>query len=235
MFSVMILEDDTRQQTAIQALLHKTYSSWNLITATTFQEAKKALSSHTFQLFLLDICLTPHSNDTGGLEFGRYLRTLATYRYVPIILLTGLSDKVLPAISDIHCSSYLVKPYKNAELIDAVTYAFQTPGINPPAFMIRDSNGVFQHISPASILYVESDRKNLILHQENSYITIANYTFSKILELLPDNFIQCHRKYVINCDEYTSYDRTMHFIRIKDILLPVGRKYKQELERKINL
>lgn len=235
MFSVMILEDDAVQQSTILSLLQKTYSSWNFITARTFQEAKGALASCTFQLFLLDICLSPHSSDTGGLEFGRYLRTIATYQYVPIILLTGLYDKVLPALSDIHCSSYLVKPYKSAELLDAVTYAFRTPGISPPSLMIKDSNGVFQHISPSSILYVESDKKNMILHQENNCITIANYTFSKILELLPDNFIQCHRKYVINCNEYTSYDRTLHFIHIKDAILPVGRKYKHELERKINL
>lgn len=235
MFSVMILDDENIQRNTIISILKRTYSDWNFISVENYQEAKESLSCTDFQLFLLDIRLSSNIENTDGLDFGRYIRTIPAYKHVPIIFLSALSDKVLPALQEIHCSSYLIKPYNPKQLLDAVAYAFQTPRTKPASLTLKDSNGVFQHVPPAAILYIESDKKNLILHTNKYPITVANYSFAKILDLLPENFIQCHRKYIINREHYTSYDRSLHLIHINDTVLPVGRKYKEDLERRLNL
>ncbi len=235
MFSVLILEDDLIQQEAIAHLLKSRHEDWTIHTARNCQQAKNLLSAFRFQLFLLDIKLSANPKDTQGLDFGRHIRCLPRYRYVPIIFLTALPDKVLPALQETHCNSYLIKPFKESAFFSAIDYAVDSVEEEESPLMIKDFNGVFQKVLPSSIIYLEALGKNIILHTDTYAITIANSSFSKMLSILPSHFVQCHRKYIINCNQYTSYDRATQFIHLNQSVLPVGRKYKDALERKIHI
>ncbi|MCI9079242.1 MAG: response regulator transcription factor [Lachnospiraceae bacterium] len=235
MFSVLIVEDDLIQSDTIKKLLSGRYPGWNIYTARSSCEAEALLNSYKIGLFLLDIELSKNEKEPDGIDFGRKIRQIPGYKHIPVIFITGMADKVLNALQEIHCASYIVKPFSPEKLIDAVEYAIETETELSEELLLKDSNGVYQRVAPDSILYLESNGKNIIVHTEVYIITIANYSVTKIQQMLPDYFIRCHRKYIINGRKIISYDKSTQFIHIGKSSIPVGRKHKEELEGFLNL
>lgn len=125
MFTVLILEDDTEQQKAITKILEEHYNEWILYTAATYKEACNLIETKNFDLFLLDIELNTayiDDLDCDGLDFGKYIRSIKKYTYAPIVYLTALPDRIFFALQELHCSSYLVKPYTAYKLIETLDY-----------------------------------------------------------------------------------------------------------------
>ncbi len=235
MFSVLIVEDDLIQSDTIKELLSCRYPGWNVYIARNSSEAEMLLNLHKIGLFLLDIELSKEETEPDGIDFGRKIREMTGYKHIPVIFITGMPDKVLKALQEIHCASYLVKPFSTKQLIEAVEYATETETEPPEELLLKDSSGVYQRVAPDSILYLESSGKNIIIHTEVYLITIANYSVTKIQQMLPDYFIRCHRKYIINGRKIASYDKSTQFIHIGKSSIPVGRKHKEELEGFLNL
>jgi len=235
MFSVLIVEDDLIQSDTIKELLSGRYPGWNVYIARNSSEAEMLLNLHEIGLFLLDIELSKEETEPDGIDFGRKIREMPVYKHIPVIFITGMPDKVLKALQEIHCASYLVKPFSTEQLIEAVEYATETETKPPEELLLKDSSGVYQRVAPDSILYLESNGKNIIIHTEIYLITIANYSVTKIQQMLPDYFIRCHRKYIINGRKIASYDKSTQFIHIGKSSIPVGRKHKEELEGFLNL
>lgn len=234
-FSVLIVEDDLIQSDTIKELLSGRYPGWDIHTAKSSSEAEMLLNSFKFGLFLLDIELSKKGTGPDGVDLGRKIRGMPGYKHIPVIFITGMADRVLDVLQEIHCASYLVKPFSPEQLIEAVEYAAETETETPEELLLKDSNGVYQRIDPDSILYLESNGKNIIIHTEIYIITIANYSVTKIQQMLPGYFIRCHRKYIINGKKISSYDKSTQFIHIGRSSIPVGRKHKDELERFLNL
>ena len=235
MFSVLIVEDDLIQSDTIKELLSARYPGWNIYTAKSSSEAEMLLKAHKAGLFLLDIELSKDETKPDGIDFGRKIREIPGYKHIPVIFITGMADQVLKALQEIHCASYLVKPFSPEQLIEAVEYATETETEASEELLLKDSNGVYQRVVPDSILYLESNGKNIIIHTEVYIITIANYSVTKIQQMLPDYFIRCHREYIINGRKIISYDKSTQFIHIGKSSIPVGRKHKEELEGFLNL
>ncbi|HBA98081.1 MAG TPA: DNA-binding response regulator, partial [Lachnospiraceae bacterium] len=83
--------------------------------------------------------------------------------------------------------------------------------------------------------YLETNGKNIIININTSVITIANYTVTKVLDILPEYFIRCHKRYIINKKKLHSYDKSTQMVRLGYCSIPVGRKYKDNLEKFLNL
>lgn len=49
-------------------------------------------------------------------------RNIPLYHYTPIIYLTALADQIIPAVQNLHCFSYLTKPYSAKQLLDTLAY-----------------------------------------------------------------------------------------------------------------
>ncbi len=108
--TVLIIDDDPDIVKVLKANLelHK----FNVLTAGSWTEGQKALSSKKADLILLDLMLP----DGDGVEICRSLRE--RYPSVPIIMLTAkdkISDKVIGLESG--ADDYVVKPFETLELI----------------------------------------------------------------------------------------------------------------------
>lgn len=235
MISVLILEDDLVQSDTIKKLLSAQYPGWRIYTAKSAREAEMLLNPVKFGLFLLDIELSREETEPDGIDFGRKIRSMPAYKHIPVIFITGMADKVLKALQEIHCASYLVKPFSPEQLIEAVAYATETEEEALEELLLKDSSGVYQRVAPGNILYLEACGKNIIIYTEVYKITIANYSVNKIQQMLPEYFIRCHRKYIINGRKLDSYDKSTQFIHLGKSSIPVGRKHKDELERFLQL
>ena len=142
MFSVLIVEDDLIQSDTIKELLSARYPGWNIYTAKSSSEAEMLLKAHKAGLFLLDIELSKDETKPDGIDFGRKIREIPGYKHIPVIFITGMADQVLKALQEIHCASYLVKPFSPEQLIEAVEYATETETEASEELLLKDSNGV---------------------------------------------------------------------------------------------
>lgn len=235
MLSVLIVGDDLVQSEAARRVIADRYPTWEIFIAQSYIEAKELLGSCKFGLFLLDTGLPGKPSSPDGLEFGKMVRKIPGYKYVPILFLAGSADNVLAAIQEVHCVSYLVKPYSLEQLTNAIDYITGMENIDYEALILKDSSGVYQRVISNDILYIETSGKNMMLHTKEHIITIANYSVIKIMQMLPYYFIRCHRKYIINRKKLISYDKSTRFVCIGQNSIPVGRKYKDGLERLLNL
>ncbi len=235
MFSVLILEDNLVQLNTIKQLMADKYPQWKIYVAKSYTEAKEVLYIYKFNMFLLDIELPKDASEPDWLDFARLVRDMPDYRHTPVLFFAEFADKVLMALQEIHCSSYLVKPYKPEQLIEAIDYAAEIWKETEEALLLKDSNGVYQRIVPMDIEYLETNGKNIIININTSVITIANYTVTKVLDILPEYFIRCHKRYIINKKKLHSYDKSTQMVRLGYCSIPVGRKYKDNLEKFLNL
>jgi len=83
------------------------------------------------------------------------------------------------------------------------------------------------------IVFVESLRNYCRIKLNDSEITVLK-TLTSIQELLPESkFVRIHRSFLINKDNITSVSPSK--IEINHMTIPVGRKYKDEVKKKMLL
>lgn len=239
MFTVLILEDDPKYQETVTKIINKHYSDWILYIAGTYKEACNLVDTKNIDLFLLSIELSHDATndlECDGLDFGKYIRSMKYHLYTPIIYLTTLTDRIFFALQELHCSSYLVKPYTEFKLVSALDYILGEYTENQKEkITLKDSTGVYLHITLDDIDYIESSSKETIIYTHDSHIKLTNMTICDLLNIFPDNFIQCHRKYIINLHHFYSYDKSTFIIQVGKHSIPLGRKHKKNIEDRLNL
>ena len=93
------------------------------------------------------------------------------------------------------------------------------------------SGKINYHIIKNNILYIESYRNYIVIHTSISDYTLR-YTLKKIQKKLGNEFIQCHKSYLVNLNNVICIKEK--FIELKNkITLPIGNKYKQNLHNLI--
>lgn len=235
MFSILILEDDLTQSEMVQKIIRDKYPQWKVYIARSYTEAKDLLEKYEFDLFLVDIELSKDQSGHDGLDFGKAIRKMPDYKNIPVLFLTVPTDKVLQSLHEIHHGSYIVKPYLPELLIETIEYLARMENNISKELFLKDSNGVYQKVNPKDINYLESNGKNIVIHTDAYIVIVANYSVTKILQMLPGYFIRCHRKYIINKKKLVSYDKSTRIINLGHCNIPVGRKYKEELEKILKL
>ncbi len=234
MFSILILQDDLTQSGTIKKIIEDKYPQWKVYIARSYTEAKDLMEQYDFGLFLVDIELSKDQYGYDGIDFGKAIRDMPDYKNIPLLFLTVVTDKVLQSLQEIHHGSYIVKPYLPELLIETIAYLARMENNNKELFL-KDSNGVYQKVNPKDINYLEANGKNIAIHTDTYVVIIANYSVTKILQMLPVYFIRCHRKYIINKKKLISYDKSTRIINLGHCNIPVGRKYKEALEKILKL
>jgi len=88
-------------------------------------------------------------------------------------------------------------------------------------------------IKISDIVFVESLRNYCRIKLIDSEIMVLK-TLTSVQELLPESkFVRIHRSFLINIDNITSVSPSK--IEINNMTIPVGRKYKDEVKKKILL
>lgn len=238
MKTILILEDNIVQLDALAATLENNLEHIHILKASDYETALLLLEKHHIHFFLLDIELNHDNPDAPtGIDLGMQIRSIPKYQLSPILFITSIPDKTLDAINKTHCYNYILKPYTSETLLEAVTSLFKIPLSEAAPITLRDSNGIYYKISEKNILYAEASGKKIILHMfktnhtDISKLTTNQYRLAELCQIFSDNFIQCHKKYIVNANYISSYDKSTCLIHIKSDILPVGRKYKQNFER----
>lgn len=233
--NVLILEDDIVQLKIIHNILQSEYREFDYTCCLSYGEAQTALAIRTYDIFILDIRLSPKEKELNGIHFAYYLRSIRTYRTTPIVFLTALPDQIERCLNRIHCYSYIVKPFTKEKILYAIQNILfdRAENFRETSLVVKLLNNVNTRIEFSDILFLKIEGHNLMITCLTNSYTIGSYSLRDIYALLPPYFIRCHRKYILNVHFITSYDKTNLYVSIKNETIPVGRVYKKSLEDKI--
>lgn len=226
----IIIEDEIPAQKVIKNFLNKLPDIEVLATFNAAIEANSFLKNEIVDLVFLDINLP----DISGIDF------IKTVKNPPaIIMTTAYPDYAVSSFELDTIVDYLVKPFSFDRFLKAINKAkdrLQKPkkeSDNQSEILFLNVDKTLHKIILNEILYIESDRNYITVvttKQKLSYIdSLKNWK-----EKLPENqFIQTHKSYIINrkfVDKISGNE-----IYVNSNRLPIGRTYKQELLKKLNI
>lgn len=85
----------------------------------------------------------------------------------------------------------------------------------------------FQEIPYSAIVFFEAREKKITLRMREQELTFAA-TLNKLEEMLPSEFIRCHKSFIVNRRHILSVDRTNSSVILDNQMeIPISRSYKK--------
>jgi len=224
----IIIEDEIPAQRILQNFIGKIP---NLELSGTFNAAIEAysfLSNNEVDLIFLDINLP----DISGLEF------IKTVKNPPsIIITTAYPDYAVSSFELETIVDYLVKPISFERFFKAINKLKSRKEEN---IEDEEHDSIFLNVDKThhkivlnDIFYVESDRNYITLIAKNKTLSFIDTLKNWVDKLNSDQFIQVHKSFIININKVDKISGNTLFIADKKI--PIGRTYKQELLKTLNI
>ncbi len=225
----LIVEDDYLIAVTIAELLQKSgYTSIRI--ASSVDEAVLEINTRKPGLVLTDINL---ESEKSGIDLGQLL--LKKF-LIPFIYITSHSSpEILDKAKHTRPNAYIVKPFKNEDLIVAIELALfnsfenLTPDLDSPEIIVKEGRSVVRLICD-EIVWLESDSNYVVIHLSNVKRRVIRITLTELVQQLPQQyFIRIHKSFVIN-KKFVSEIKT-NCVVVRGNEVPIGRAYQHEIER----
>jgi len=205
--------------------------------AINYTEASELIKSESPDIAILDIQL---SGSKTGIDLAKDIQEENKF---PFIFLTSNADKdTLNEAKMVMPSAYLIKPFSKEELftsIEVALYNFsQKEGkLKNEGLIIKDAmfvkeGGAYHKIMFNKISFIKSAH----IYVEINLINGENYkvrsSLNELLNKIDNSFIRVHRSYIINVHYLDKIESTT--LKINQEIIPISKKYRQELINKIN-
>lgn len=223
-FSIFIFEDDKIQATALKNYINEYSQDMHPVIAASTKEAISILSKEPyFRAYFLDISTNPDAENTDGLKIAEYIRH-KTKNNAPIIFTTAFPKHIYHAVNDIHCTTYLLKPYTKEQLFRQLDNILGTER----DFTIKTIDNIRIKLNFDDVFYFESHGRYIIAHTLHGEFMTRQYRLKQILELFPAYFEQCHKSYIVNTRYIELIDPYAHLISLKKTKdkVPCNRNYR---------
>ena len=237
--NVLIVEDNKACMGALVEMVKECDSTSVIYCADNSAMAYKYAMEERIDLFLVDIILDESvRNDVSGIVFADTIRSLDRYKFVPLIFITSLEDYKMNAFQNLHCYSYIEKPFdfkKVKEVIaDALKYPIRDERNNRYVYYRKD--GILYSLDTEQIIYIEGSKRILYLYLENDEIQIPYKTSVSMLhELNAEQFLQCSRSIIVNRKFIAYVDKTNRYVTMKNgKTLEIGRMMKNKFLQELN-
>ena len=232
MKKILIVEDDKKVSALLKQYILEIDCTLETILFSRATDAYQYSKGEKVDLFVLDIQLL----DYKGTSLAKQLRTLPQYKFTPIIFASALAGEELTMYRDVKCHSFLIKPYTKKEFMQAFYDALEmSKQMNPMPKMLRieQKSFIFEY-EISKIVYMESFGKKVVIYtQKNAQSlhqdTVSGYSLTRLLEMLSaNNFIQCHKSYLVNRSCIRKIDKQEMTISLMrdDMKIPIGEKYR---------
>jgi DNA-binding LytR/AlgR family response regulator len=187
-------------------------------------------------LILLDIHL---NGKMSGLEFAKSIQNTR----IPIIYVTSDNNPqtYFEAKSVGNPIVFLVKPFDKLTLQSAIESLLlikesnENNGSHPSNGLIYNqavfikNKAMLYKVPVEDILYLMADGNYVMVYTKNKKYVIK-VSLKRLVDELPGyNFLQVHRNYVVQLDKIEKIDSGAMELNIGDAVIPIGRKYKEEL------
>lgn len=187
-------------------------------------KAAEVLRTTTVDLMFLDIKMP----QITGIDF------LKTLKNPPSIIFTTAYREYALESYELDIIDYLLKPitfdrfFKATDRYLRISGPTNTKIITPPLenFIYIRNGSKFHKINTDSVLFIESVKDYIVVHQKGGVKLTAKYKIGDIeMELQGKDFLRVHRSYIINLKNITAF--TAYDVEIGTIEIPIGASYKE--------
>lgn len=244
--AILILDDEILASSYMEELIEEVkekntfFSNFNTYTSNTFNDFFEKVKLYLPEIIFLDIEM-PKKN---GLDVAKEIREnyeqlgYTDFQFPIIVFSTAFDNYGYQAFS-VDAFDYILKPVDNDKLL-YIFSKIETQHFSKLKHFIDSikvpQSGIEIDLPLKDVLYFKSDMKYTTVVTEKK-----EYLINKTLLLLEEkysNFIKIHRAYLVNPLYIQKfYKKENHwFLSLKhhESHLPVSRRQKQEIEKKIN-
>lgn len=222
----LIVEDELLIAETISDLLKKE-GCRDVALAESVEEAIEHLGSHQVDFVLTDIAL---GKERTGIDLGNLL--YMKYR-IPFIYITSHADKaMINKAKHTRPHAYIIKPFKKEDLLAALELGLynstSAPETSDNTELIVKEGRAIVRLYHSHILWIEADGNYSTIHLKEDKRRVIRQSLSELQEQLPTpDFIRIHKSYLINKEHIMQLNTSS--VVIRDLELPVGRSYQQNL------
>ncbi len=223
---IVIIEDsDTEQKKLRNELNHWSIEINEDIYINTYISGEEFFSksknfSPTIDLFILDISMKKMS----GIDVAKKLRSL-DYQG-EIIFLTAFREFVFDGY-EVHAFNYLLKPVNSKLLKQCLNEIAKKK--RSTCHIYRDSNREVISIPYSDIIFCSVNRHYVDITTKNSVYN-QHINLSELLKILPNEFVQVHRSYIINMGHVFSVTHNKIYLS-NNTIIDIGRTYASPFKK----
>lgn len=178
-------------------------------------------------VLILDINL---KSNKSGLEIAAHVREKNKNAY--LIFTTAHLEYAMLAYK-YKTFDYLPKPVSSERMEETIVRLFEDINGLPKKYLKIDSKNTI--IDANEILFIKKDGMRVVFHTNSrDYETYSS--FNKIQELLPNNFIRCHKSYIVNLCNIENVDpvTNMIYFNSSSSCCDIGPKFKKDFMEVVN-
>lgn len=183
------------------------------------KELIEYINSNNLDVLILDI---DFKSECSGLELAKKIREKNKNMY--LIFSTGHLEYALIAYK-LKTFDYLPKPVTPERLEETINRVFDDiKQENEPNFIQIGNSKIL--VNQNEIDYIKKDGMKVIYHTQYKEYE-AYSSFSKIEENLPENFVRCHKSYIVNTQNIVNIESSNNTIYFNSKnSCSIGPKYK---------
>lgn len=203
MLKIAVCDDNEEHISALRSMLdewsaHKPFA----VIIYEYQSAENFLFSYPDKpcdILLLDI----EMKHLSGMELAKKLRENGDM--LPIIFITGYSDYIGEGY-DVEALHYLLKPIEKEKLFEVLDrYTKKRDSQNDIVLSCGDKN---IRVDSENIRYCEATGKKTEVHMPDRNVLICHTGIHDLQKILGENFMFCHRSYLVNLSFIKSISKT---------------------------
>jgi DNA-binding LytR/AlgR family response regulator len=191
------------------------------------------LRQEPIDLIFLDINLPRLS----GLNF------LKTLDRSPMVIFTTAYPEYAVEGFESNAVDYLVKPFSFERFLKAVNKAIeksrylqnqaeaQPPGSRQDFILLRADKKLY-NVLLSEILYIEATGDYLKVFYADKHLVVHGTIYGFLEKFPRGEFIRVHKSFIISINQINYIEGNQ--IRIGSTFIPIGRSYKEEVERRLN-
>lgn len=236
MKKILILEDNLIMLEHLQNIVEEVDSNNTVYAFANTKDAYQCAMERRIDLFIIDIILdTSRPGDASGLKFVENMRRLEHYGFTPVIFVTSLEDAKAYTYENLHCYSFIEKPFEPAKMQQMVQECLRFPGnCNHNKTLYFRKDGIIMAVEREEIVYAESIEHIMHIHtKQGDVLKIPYITVKKLIdELDSPMFVQCSRNTVVNKKFAHNVDIPNRVIQLKDGLgrVEIGVIFKKAMK-----
>lgn len=241
MIRILILEDQDISRKALKEMILSAGGQDQVVvdSAASFALAKELVESDkVYAAFFLDINLNEdNEEDKSGMEIAKLIRSYTKYEFTPVIMVTSIANLEMEAYRKLHCYQYIVKPYIKKDVENVVKKLLSIHNTKEEKSIVVKKDGINYRIKCDAIVYVQAVTRGVCLYLKKEAMKIPYLTIVKLMEQLPEeDFIQCHRMFVVNKRHIKNIDYVNRMIKMDyyDETVEIGGTYKNRIKEIIN-
>lgn len=226
MLNFVICDDNPAVLDRLSKMLESIFISNDIdatigLKAITAFDVMNYIGDHKVDVLILDINL---KSETSGCDIANLVRK--NNKDVYIIFTTGHLEYALVAYK-YKTFDYLPKPIAQERLEETILRLIDDIKHTPSKFIRLNNNKTI--INQDEVNYIKKDGMKLVFcTNSRTYETYSS--FNKIESCLPENFVRCHKSYIVNVKKISDINSNKNTILFShDESCSIGAKYKNKI------